>query len=389
MAADRREAAKGRSLLLLHPSDEPYGADRILLLMARSMRDAGWRVAVMLSDDVPPGWLSDQLTLAGVAHERGPLAPARRRYLSPRRVAGYVAWLLRARRAVRRAAVRHRADLIHINTSSLLVGAVLGRPRGARVVWHVHEIVRHPRSLALLFRLAPMTADRVVAVSDAVRDNLGILRAGRRRVVTIHNGVPATPDTVPDPAIAALGDPVVIYVGRLNRWKGYEVYVDAVERVAPSHPEAAFVLAGDPPTGEEWRSAELARRIDAAGLSGRLRLLGFHPDSAAAFSASAIAVVPSTEPDPLPTVVLEAMRAGCAVIASAHGGAVEMVEDGRSGLLVRPGDAAALAAAMDRLLSDPALRDRIGAAARDRVATLFTVERFLERLVAVYAELRP
>jgi glycosyltransferase involved in cell wall biosynthesis len=87
-------------------------------------------------------------------------------------------------------------------------------------------------------------------------------------------------------------------------------------------------------------------------------------------------VVPSTWPDPLPTVVLEAMRAGCVVIASCHGGAVEMIEDERSGLLVPPQDVRAFAAAVSRAVDDADLRQAIGAAARERVATRFSLAAF-------------
>lgn len=371
-------------VLFVHPADEGYGADRILLGLVLGLRDRGWVVAVVLPDDVAPGWLSEQLLGAGVAVERGPLAVARRRYLRPTALPGYAVRLWLARRWVRHAAVRHGADLIHVNTTAILVAAMLGRPHGARVVWHVHEIVLRPRALGWLFRVLPVaTADRVVAVSDAVRRWLGPGRRGRG-VIVLRNGLPAR--AAPARAPRSGRDVVVAFVGRLNRWKGYEVFVDAATRVGRGRPGVRFILAGDPPPGEAWRVADLGRRIAEAGLDGRIESLGWVSDGAAVFEAADVAVVPSVWPDPLPTVVLEAMRAGCAVIASDLGGTPEMIEDGRSGVLVPAGDAGALADAIEALLDAPERIEALAAAAQARVAASFEEARAVERLVKVYRE---
>ena len=377
-------------VLFLHASDEAYGADRVLLTMARGLRDRGRAVAVLLPDDTPPGWLSERLGELGIPVARGPLAPARRRYLRVRALPEYARSLLRARRFVRVRARSLRAGIVHANTSALLVGTVLGRPHGARLVWHVHEIVVHPRVLAWVFRLAPtLSADRVVCVSDAVRRHLTPFGLGGSRVVRLHNGIEGLEDHDgrARAELPVAGSPIVAFVGRLNRWKGYEVFVDAVAQVAQRFPHAAFLVAGDPPQGEEWRARDLADRLTAHRLEQRVKVLGFHPDAAALFASVDIVAAPSTWPDPFPLVILEAMRAGCAVVASGHGGAPEMIEDGRSGLLVPPGDAGALAEAIASLVGDPALRSRLGAAARARVAAEFTNERFLDGLERIYESL--
>lgn len=177
------------------------------------------------------------------------------------------------------------------------------------------------------------------------------------------------------------------FVGRLNQWKGYELFVDAVAMVAPRFPSATFVIAGDPPPGEEWRTADLADRIGRAGLERRIRVLGFVADGAGVFDAADIAMIPSTWPDPFPTVILEAMRAGCAVIAADHGGAPEMIDPtGRHGLLVEPGNAAAFADALAMLLGDSDRRLAMGEAAEQRVAAEFTIEGMIDGIERVYAD---
>ncbi|HTI29790.1 MAG TPA: glycosyltransferase family 4 protein [Methylomirabilota bacterium] len=373
-------------VLFLHASDEAYGADRVLLSLVLALRDRGQRVAVILADDLPPGWLSSQLAAEGIAFERGPLAPARRRYLRLAGLPAYLRALIAARRHLRRRVRALHAQIVHVNTTALLVAAILGRPGGCRMAWHVHEIVVRPRPIAWLLRLAPvLTADRVICVSDAVRRHLTQwgLRAGR--IVTVRNGIPPRE---PAPLAALSGDgPLVAYIGRLNRWKGYDLFVRALAQVAPAFPAARFVVAGDPPPGEEWRTRDLQERLAAAGLTDRVLTPGFIADGAAVCDAADVVAVPSTWPDPFPTVVLEAMRAGCAVVAASGGGVPEMVENGVSGVLVPPGDTGALADAISALLAEPRRMERLGEAARARVAAEFSVERMVEGVVAVYRDL--
>jgi glycosyltransferase involved in cell wall biosynthesis len=170
------------------------------------------------------------------------------------------------------------------------------------LVWHVHEIVIRPRLTAWLFRLVPgLTSDRVIAVSAAVRRHVTPLGLFRSRTLVVRNGLPARqPPGRPRDARQALR---IAYVGRLNRWKGYELFVEAAAALAVDHPDLRFVIAGDPPPGEAWRRDDLLERIAAARIGDRVDVLGFVEDGSAILEGVDIAVVPSTWPDPLPTVV--------------------------------------------------------------------------------------
>lgn len=373
-----------RTALLVHPSDEGYGADRVLLMVAEALYRHGWAVVVLLPADRPRGWLSTRLRDLGATVERGPLAAARRRDFRLTGLARFAVALVRARRFVRRVASAHAASVIHINTTALLVGALIGRPHSARMVWHVHEIVRRPRLIADIFRVAPIaSADRVIAVSDAVRGWLTAVPFGGARVIRLYNGI----DAGPAPRRRRSASPVVAFVGRLNRWKGVELFIDAAATVASRHPEATFRIIGDPPPGEEWRAAALTQRAAAHGLGDRLSLEGYRDDIPAVLESVDVLIVPSLWPEPFGLVIAEGMRARCAVIAADHGAAPELLEHGQCGVLVAPGDIDALAGALDSLLDDPALRDRLGSAARERVVTTFGREAFERSVLTLYSEL--
>lgn len=185
------------------------------------------------------------------------------------------------------------------------------------------------------------------------------------------------------------GTPVIAAVGRLVTKKGFDVLLEAFARL-PGHlgPLPILVIGGDGP-----QRAPLERRAFEAGGSGRVRLAGVVPwDEMPHFLAMAdMVAVPSITDeagnvDGLPTVLLEAMAAGKAVVASRIAGIPLAIDDGVHGLLTAPGDAAALTGALSRLLQDAGLRHRLGQAAQDRVRAELNWDAVAARYVEVYRE---
>lgn len=375
----------GTGILFLHSSDEAYGSDRVLVQLVGAALRAGFSVTVLLPDDTGPGWLSDTLGKFDVTVKKGPLAPARRRYLAGWALLGYARSVLRARRFIGQELRRFEPAVVHVNSTALPVMALVGRPACTKVVWHVHEILVSPRALALVFRLLPLlAADKVVAISGAVADHVKRIPVHRDRVVCIYNGVAARH---PGGAVAHDTGVTAVFAGRLSGWKGYDLFIDSIARVSGRVGELSAVVAGGPPPGEEWRADDVLKRIAEADLAGRLSYLGFVDDVGQLFTPGRIVVVPSRWPEPFGLVTVEAMLAGCAVVASRHGGSVEIIEDGVTGLLVPPGDEVALADAVERLAADPNLRHRLGERARSAAAERFGPETFAEAMVGLWTEL--
>ena len=226
--------------------------------------------------------------------------------------------------------------------------------------------------------------DAVVGVSDGI---LGIYRRSGLldrvpRVATVYT-VPPLAAPASEAAGAAArrrfgleGRRVVLYVGKLSPGKGTADLAAAGARVAEKVSDAVFVFVGE---GE----------VALPGAPWCLRLGALpNADVLALYPAADVVVVPSVIPDSLSRVILEAMSAGRPVIGTRVGGTPELVVDGETGLLVERGDPEALARAIERVLGDGELRARLGAGARRHVTTRLAADRSVDRLLALYAEVR-
>jgi glycosyltransferase involved in cell wall biosynthesis len=204
-------------------------------------------------------------------------------------------------------------------------------------------------------------------------------------VLVLENGVDLERFAgIPSLAIRrATVEPRVGIVANLRPVKGLEVFVQAAARVRACHPRAVFAVAGE---GE--LRAELERQAVAAGLSGRFALPGSASDVPGFLAGLDVAVLCS-HAEGMSNALLEYMTAGRAIVATAVGAALELIEDGVHGLLVPPGDAARLADAIARLLKDRDLAQRLGEAARRRALQRYSREAMVQRFEDFYLSLVP
>jgi len=242
------------------------------------------------------------------------------------------------------------------------------------------------RWATLLGRLAYRRTAHIIAVSEPIRQRL-VERDGvpAERVTVIPCAMPEDGPRQPPPALPETlrGRPLVGVVARLQPEKGVDILLRAAPRIVDRRPECALVVVGDGPL-RAMLEAEAAR----LGLAGHVHFLGFRPDVLALLPLLEVLVVPSlTEGTPL--VVLEAMAAGVPVVASAIGGIPDQIQHEEEGLLVPPGNDAALAAAVLCLLEDPALARRYGEAGRRKVGQEFQFEEMVDRIEGIYQRVSP
>jgi glycosyltransferase involved in cell wall biosynthesis len=319
------------------------------------------------------------------------------------RAAGVRTIDLRARRRTDPAALwrfgqllrRGQFDIVHAHSFRTELGSVLwGRVPGlapivVRTVHNVDEVyVNQP--YAAMSRLSAHGLDRIVAISDAVAEYLRQEAAlPDEKVVRIHYGIdpsPFQPD-LPPPSRRPEGDslrrPTLGVVARLAPQKGHRVLFDALPAVRAAIPDVCARLVGHE---ELSTTAELRAYAAERGVGDLVTFEGFRADVAQVMADLDVFVLPSLW-EGFGLVLLEAMAAGRPVVASAVGPIPEIVVDGVTGLLVPPGDPAALAEALVRLLRDLELAAALGRAGRARVERELRVDTMVARTESLYDEL--
>jgi len=291
---------------------------------------------------------------------------------------------------------RRDVALVHCNTLAVLPAGLAARLTKRPQVWHVHEIVTRPQTVAsLLSTLSSAMSAIVIANSRATADHYRRTRfATATPVKVILNGVDEsrlrrrTEVILRSIIDAGPEDAVFTLVGRINSWKGHSVFLDAAERLAVELKNVRFLIVGDSFAAQEQLSEAVDRRIMASRiLNERAIRLPHLAEVGSVYEASDVVVVPSTEPEPFGLVAVEAMAAGLPVIASRIGALPEIVDDHRTGFLVDPGNAASLLAAMRGLSFSPLQRAEMGREGRKRFERCFRVERYVREFTEVYNEL--
>ena len=369
--ADLQSRIGGLRIAHLIESDGPGGAERVVAGLATSLQAAGSENVVFLPAD-GEGWLARELEGSGVAIEYFKID----RPLS-----------LACARGLVRAFRRHRFDVAHSHEFSMAI-------YGGWAAWCTgvpHVITMHGgryyndrlrRRLAM--RAAIAASDRVVAVSeslaDAISNDLGVARS---KVAMLSNGVRHAElgvATLRQELSLSPDDRLVVAVGNLYPVKGHLHAIDALARLADRHPSVHLAISGR----GELEGALLARAREQ-GLERRVHLLGLRSDVPAVLAAADLFVLPSLS-EGLPLALLEAMFAGCPIVATDVGQVRVALANGTAGILVEPGNPKALAAGLDRLLSDPAEARRLGAVAALHAAGEYDLSRMVQRYAGVYRD---
>lgn len=377
------EDAPAFTVLQLVPRLDEGGVERGAIEIAQAIVAAGGRALVASRG----GRLEPALRRAGGELLRLPMD-------------GRSPWAILRNVAPLRAAIRaHRVDIVHARSRApAWAGLIAARAEGAAFVTTYHGAYRQRLPGKGLYNSVMARGRPVIAISDFIA---GLVRRRHGvpdgQIVTIPRGADLEqfdPARVTADRLAALSQawgcdddprPVLLLPGRLTRWKGQMVAVEAAGRLRADGGPLPFrlILAGGDANGAF--ATELATRAARLGLGDALRLVGPVADMPAAYKLASLVLCPSIEPEAFGRTAVEAQAMGRRVIAADHGGARETVAHGQTGWLVRPGDPAALAEAIRAALSQPPEAvARMEAAGRARVEARFSVAAMQAATIAVY-----
>jgi glycosyltransferase involved in cell wall biosynthesis len=283
-------------------------------------------------------------------------------------------------------------DVIHsISYPASLYAAFAAAWTGKPHIWHEHNIKRIHRLNRLIYRAVGRTCHWVIGPSDAVTANLASAGIDAAKLRTVYNGIDLrrfqTTDSVQIEALRReLGlldaETAVGLFGQMLPYKGHRTLIDAAPEVLRARPRTRFYFVGaleNPPYQQE-----LEALLRSNGLSDRFHFIGWRADVQNIIRAMDVVVVATTTPEPAALMLMEAMAMERPIVATATGGTPEIIADGQTGLLFRPGEASHLSAQILRVLSDPFFARRLGSTGRKRVETAFDHERHLDVMCDLY-----
>lgn len=379
-----------QKILMLHSSSDMYGASKILLITVLLLRDAGHEVYVVLSEE---GLLAEAIRKEGVEVRIIRLGILRRKYFNPIGLLNRLQVIRNAHRELVKLAKEKQVTHLYSNTTAVLVGAWVARDLRIFHTWHIHEIIAQPRWLAwVLGKMVGRYANQVIVVSQAVKEFWNQI-IPHKELTVVYNGIdyssyidakPALRQEAPIPE----GHLLIGMIGRISHWKGQGYFLDIAKKLTQANPNLAFVIAGDAFPGSEHLVTEMQQKIKALDLEKQVYALGFRTDVPEVLASLDVFVLPSILPDPLPTVILEAMASGKPVVATAHGGAREMVKDSQTGNLIPWDDAAKAAEIILPLIQKEELRMEMGNKARKRVLEHFSLEAFRRNMLDCFSKAR-
>ena len=370
--ASTRAQPDGRRVVLVDHSAARSGAEIALTRLVEALPAS--RVHAILFEEGP---FESMLSAARATVEVRPLGAARR---VDRHSAARASTLVRHGVAVAVHTLRLagrlrrlRPDVVHANSLKAgLIGGTAARLARVPMVWHLRDQLTDdylsPRSARLVRWGARHLPVAVVTPSRSVLETLG--PPGRRAVerTVIPDPFPPGAARAPGPRSGPLE---VVMVGRVARWKGQDVFLRAFADAFRDGDAHATLIGASLFGGDDDRfAAEVDDLITGLDLGDRVTRLGERDDVERWLADADVVVHASRIAEPFGQVVVEGMAAGAAVVATRGGGPSELVRDGIDGLLVPPDDVASMAAALRRLADDADERQRLGAAARERVAEL-------------------
>ena len=290
-------------------------------------------------------------------------------------------------------------DVIHSNGIKTHLLIRLCRFSGIPVVWHIRDMIGARPLVSTLLRKATAGVVGAIAVSEAVARDARLVIGNAFPIAAVHDGIDID-RFVPGPGngpnldtLAGLtpASEATIRVGLVAtyaRWKGHEVFLEAMARLASGgHAQVRGYIVGGPiyeTRGSQFSEEELRARAELLGLTGRVGFIPFQVDPAEIYRSLDVVIHASTLPEPFGRTIVESMACRRATIVARAGGASELFQDGQDAVGVTPGDVDDLANAIGRLIDDPNLRASIAERARCSALERFDRRRLGGEVLAVY-----
>lgn len=366
-----------KNVLFVHSSSELYGSDRSLLNIVKNIDKKEFNVSVILPCQGP--LVEEIRKIKNVKLEIYEVAVLRRKNLSLKGGIIYIKDLIKSTAFLKNYIKNNHINIVDTNTAVVFPGAIAAKHCGIKSVWHIREIIKSKIENKVISVMMNRYADLIIANSISTGS---ALKVSKNKIRVVYNAVEE------DCSICKKKHKSLIVgmAGRINRWKGQKLFIDMAEIVHKRFPDAIFEIAGEAYNGEEYLKAELQQYIHEKKLENNVFLCGQVNNMKEFYKVLDVFVLPSTQPEPFGLVVIEAMEYGIPVIATNHGGPVEIITEGKDGYLVDFTTANQMAEKVELLLSDESLRRRMGMYGAKKQKDKFSVSAMVSGIEKTFEE---
>ena len=356
-----------------------YGASKIFLQTVQLLHQKGHHCTVVLSAAGP---LSEALTQNNISVHIVNLGILRRKYFTPLGIINRIQKWSIASKQLQFILQNENIDCIYSNTAAVLIGGYLAKKNKIKHIWHIHEIIEKPFFLHALIKWCMRNwAQKIIVVSKSVQTHWGM-------GILVYNGIEplAISNKQNYRAQYAIADNAIIIgmAARIHYWKGQQYFLQIAKTLIANENQNAplyFIISGDPFSGYEYLLEEMKAFINEHHLHTRVFYIGFEKEMDIFYRSIDLLILPSQLPDPLPTVVLEAMMYGLPVAATAQGGALEMISD--NGIFLPLSNVEEAATKIGSILPLET-RKKLGQAGQKRVQAFFSAAAFENNILHVF-----
>ncbi|MEE1897300.1 glycosyltransferase family 4 protein [Flavobacterium rakeshii] len=371
-----------KNILVIHQAAEMYGSDRMLYLTVTGLDKSKFFPVVILPQEGP---LKTELEKQEIKVVVAPVLKVYRSMFTPKNLNRFFKDIKKGVSILDKLNKQYKFDIVYSNTLAVLLGMVYAQKRKIKHVWHVHEIIVHPKIFAEAYpKLLAKRADVVICNSRATESNL-IKRQPSlgKKTVVVHNGPAVSKSQTEAATKADFGfseeDIIITLVGRISRLKGHKWLLNTFSNYL-QQTRAKLLLVGSPVPGQEFYEDEVYEIVQAEGLENKVTVLPFTKSLKQVWNVTDIAVMPSTEAESFGLVALEAMLVKKPVVASNHGGVTEIVVNNETGFLVEPSNESDFAQALLKLINNEDLRNQFGENGYERALSEFSPEKYIANI---------
>lgn len=382
-----------KNILILHQSSELYGSDKTILLFVANLDKSKYNPIVILPSEGP---LKDEFEKKQIKVVLAPVLKLHRKIFYPKNFITFLREYRKSLKILNQLHKENKFDLVYSHTLAVLIGIIFARKNNIKHLWHIQEVIEKPKVINAIFSkiLSIKANHKIVSDSQEVMKFWATTPELKAKSDFVWNSLDVNekPETTTEERISIRknfynveSDKIVIgLVGRINRWKGQKLLLEAFDILLKNNSKIKLVFLGSPPDNQEIFLTELEDKIKEFSLEKDVEIIPFQKDIWKFWDSIDIAVVPSTEPEPFGMVAIEAMLCKKPVVASNHGGLTEIVLHNQTGFLFEPNNEKQLAEYLQQLIDKPDLRNNFGEKGHHRVLEHFSIDKHVQKFEQIF-----